>query len=177
MNSRLRSILTLAALGLSVLAMSACQNNQAVFPTKDRGATAPRMDNEKRETVFGAEGLLSTGKKNGEGEAAGIGVNSFLWRASLDTLGFMPIANADPFGGTIITDWYQLPESPAERFKLNVFIMDRALRADGVKVSVFKQLRDGTGQWVDIKVDPRMGADLENSILTRARQLRIVSTD
>ena len=89
----------------------------------------------------------------------------------------MPIATADPFGGTIITDWYQLPESPHERFKVNVFILDRALRADGVRVSVFKQARDATGQWADVKVEPRMVTDLENSILTRARQLRIVSTE
>lgn len=177
MSSKLRTILTVTALGLSVLAVSACENSQAVFPTRDKGGSAPRMPNEKRETVFGAEGLLSNGKKKSEGEATGIGVNSFLWRASLDTLGFMPIASADPFGGTIITDWYQLPESPSERFKLNVFILDRALRADGVKVSVFKQARDSSGQWVDVKVDSRMGGDLENSILTRARQLRIVSTE
>ncbi|MGE4280943.1 MAG: DUF3576 domain-containing protein, partial [Magnetospirillum sp.] len=98
-------------------------------------------------------------------------------RASLDTLGFMPIATADAFGGTIITDWYSLAESPNERFKLNVFILDRALRADGVKVSVFKQVRDSTGQWVDYRVEPKMATDLENAILTRARQLRIVSTE
>ena len=88
-----------------------------------------------------------------------------------------PIATADAFGGTIITDWYSLPESPNERFKLNVFILDRALRADGVKVSVFKQVRDSMGQWVDYRVEPKMATDLENAILTRARQLRIVSTE
>lgn len=174
MMKKSAGLFTAAAMALSVVALSACDHGDAVFPTKDKGASAPRMSNEKRETVFGPEGLFGD-KKKGQGEGVGIGVNSFLWRASLDTLGFMPIATADPFGGTIITDWYQLPESPAERFKLNVFILDRALRADGVKVSVFKQQRDTMGQWVDVKVDPRMAADLENSILTRARQLRIVS--
>lgn len=176
MKIKLANIVVVAALGLSAVALSACGDSKAVFPTRDKGASAPRMGNEPRETVFGPEGLLGDKKKT-QGEATGIGVNSFLWRASLDTVGFMPIANADPFGGTIITDWYQLPESPAERFKINVFIMDRALRADGVKVSVFKQLRDGTGQWVDVKTETRMATDLENTILTRARQLRIVSTD
>jgi hypothetical protein len=165
-----------AMVALMAAALSACENAQTVYPEKDRGASAPRMSNEKRETIFGPEGLFSTGKKQGEpGEGAGLGVNSFLWRASLDTLGFMPIANADPFGGTIITDWYQMPESQAERFKVNVFILDRALRADGVKVSVFKQARDASGQWVDIKVEPKVATDLENTILTRARELRTVS--
>jgi len=159
------------------LALSACGEGKAVYPDKDKGASAPRMGNEKRETVFGAEGLFGDKKKgdeNGSG-GGGIGVNSFLWRASLDTLGFMPIANADPFGGTILTEWYQLPETPSERFKLNIFIIDRALRADGIKVTVFKQVKDGTGAWADTRVDPKMAGDIENSILTRARQLRIVS--
>lgn len=177
MKSKLAKVAVLSALVLSVAALSACGESKSVFPTRDKGQSSPRMSNEPRETVFGPEGMFSDKKKGGGGDAAGIGVNSFLWRASLDTIAFMPIATADPFGGTIITDWYQLPESPNERFKVNVFILDRALRADGVRVSVFKQARDATGQWVDIKVEPRMVNDLENSILTRARQLRIVSTE
>ena len=103
---------------------------------------------------------------------AGIGVNAFLWRASLDTIGFMPLTSADPFGGVIITDWYQPPETPDERFKLSVFILDRTLRADGVRVSVFRQLRKGPGEWADAAVDKKTATDMENAILTRAREMR-----
>ena len=177
MKTTLAKVAVLSAMALSVAVLSGCGDSKAVFPTRDKGSSSPRMGNEPRETVFGPEGMFGDKKKGGSGEATGIGVNSFLWRASLDTIAFMPIATADPFGGTIITDWYQLPESPSERFKVNVFILDRALRADGVKVSVFKQARDASGQWVDVRVEPRMATDLENSILTRARQLRIVSTE
>lgn len=169
------SLTSLALIG-ALMALSACDTAKAVFPTKEKGATAPRMSNEPRETVFGPEGLFNK-KGDGGGGGGGIGVNAFLWRASLDTIGFMPVASADAFGGTIITDWYQLPESPNERFKINIFILDRALRADGVKASVFKQVRDATGQWVDARVEAKMTADLENSILTRARQLRVASTE
>ncbi len=111
----------------------------------------------------------STDKKSQD--ASGIGVNGFLWRAALDTISFMPIASADPFGGTIITDWYAAPESPDERTKLNIFIRDRDLRADGVKVSVFRQTKQGS-DWVDAPVAPVTGGSLENAILTRARQIR-----
>ena len=163
-----------AALG-AALVLSACDQAQAVYPTREKSDSAPRMPDEKRETVFGPEGMF--GKSKPEGEGVGIGVNAFLWRASLDTISFMPITTADAFGGTIITDWYQLPETPNDRYKVNVFILDRTLRADGVKVSLFKQSRDSMGNWVDVKVDPRMAVDLENSILTRARQLRVVSTE
>ena len=100
-------------------------------------------------------------------------VNSFLWRASLDTLSFMPLTSADPFGGVIITDWYTPPQTPGERFKISAFILDRTLRADGVRISVFRQTQQSPGNWVDSPVGDTMATDLENTILTRARQLRI----
>jgi hypothetical protein len=117
------------------------------------------------------------GKKNdgggGGGGAPGVGVNSYLWRATLDTVSFMPLASADPFGGVIITDWYSPAETPGERFKVNVFILGRELRADGVRCTVFRQKRDGGGQWADAPVEQQTGIDIENAILTRARQMRL----
>jgi hypothetical protein len=68
-----------------------------------------------------------------------VAVNAFLWRASLDTINFIPLVSADPFGGVIITDWYTPAETPNERMKVQITILDRDLRADGVRVSVFKQ--------------------------------------
>lgn len=169
-------ILTGMVAATLVLAVAACggekQGVEYNYPTKNRGDTAPRFGDEKKETIFGPEGLLGGDSKN-KGPATGIGVNSFLWRASLDTVGFMPIASADPFGGTILTEWYQLPESPDERVKMTVFILDRALRADGVKVTVFKQVPDKKGGWTDVPVDPSLSTSVEDSILTRARELRI----
>lgn len=103
---------------------------------------------------------------------SGIGVNALLWRAALDTLSFMPIASADPFGGTIITDWYAPPSSPSERIKLNVFILSRELRADAVKVSVFRQEYTAQG-WVDAKTNVATAGTVEDAILTRARQMRV----
>jgi len=109
---------------------------------------------------------------SGGGGSAGIGVNAFLWRASLDTVAFMPLSSADPFGGVIITDWYSPPEVPSERFKMTVYILDRQLRADGVKVSVFRQQLASGNRWVDSSVSVGTASELENAILTRARQLR-----
>lgn len=106
------------------------------------------------------------------GESGGIGVNGFLWRASLDTVSFMPISSADPFGGLILTDWYSNPETPDERTKLNIFIRGRDLRADGIKVTVFRQTRE-RGGWADAAVNPSTATALENAILAKARQIRI----
>ena len=103
----------------------------------------------------------------------GIGVNSYLWRASLDTLAFMPLASADPYGGVINTDWYTNPEKPGERFKVTVYILDTRLRADGLTVSVFKQIKGADGQWADSNTSTQTQVDLENAILVKARQLRL----
>lgn len=104
--------------------------------------------------------------------AAEIGVNGYLWRATLDTLAFMPLASADPYGGVVITDWYVNPEKPDERFKTTVYILDTRLRADGLNVSVYKQVAQN-GAWIDQAVSAQTETDLENAILTRARQLRL----
>ena len=152
--------------------LAACGSSapKSPYPDKDRSAASPQVNAEKAD-----DGWFSSGKKRDASDQA-IAVNAFLWRASLDTVGFMPIASADPFGGTIITDWYQMPDGPAVRYKLNVVILDRVLRADGVRVTVFKQVKDSYGQWLDTRVDGKMGADIENAILTRARQMRITSS-
>ena len=105
--------------------------------------------------------------------AAQIGVNSYLWSATLSTLAFMPLASADPYGGVIITDWYANPEIPNERLKVTVYILDARLRADGLSVAVFKQNKDASGQWIDAPSASQTETDLENAILTRARQLRL----
>ncbi len=167
----------LVSMGLLLAALQGCQlaDSETAYPrtNPDGGATyAPRT------SVLGGDGGLNILGGNetprpGNGAGTGIGVNSFLWRASLDTISFMPLASADPFGGVIITDWYSPPETQAERFKITVYILGRDLRADGVRAAVFRQNRDNTGNWIDAKVEQKTGIDLEDTILTRARQLRI----
>jgi len=100
------------------------------------------------------------------------GVNPYLWRASLDTLRFLPLEDADPYGGIINFDWLAFEETPGERIKASVFILDTRLRADGVKVSVFRQVRDEAGAWQDAGVSTDTQIQLENKILERARVLK-----
>ncbi len=104
---------------------------------------------------------------------AGIGVNAYLWRATLDTLSFMPLLTADPWGGVVNYDWYVNPQTPNERFKATVFILDTRLRADALNVTVTKEVRDASGQWNPAPVGAQTEADLENAILTKARQLNL----
>ncbi|MDK2761106.1 MAG: DUF3576 domain-containing protein [Sphingopyxis sp.] len=100
-----------------------------------------------------------------------IGVNSYLWRASLDALSFMPLLQADSSGGVVITDWYANPGNPGERMKVTVSILDRDLRADALRVAASRQITQGGG-WVDAPVQAATVQKLEEIILTRARDLR-----
>ncbi len=169
--------LTLSLFCLSLLALSACGKGEAKYPTgADRSSTGGDIY-AKPGSIFGGDGLQIFGnQKNKKAEETGIGVNSYLWRATLDTLSFMPLASADPFGGVVITDWYSAPETPTERFKVNAFILEKQLVSDGITVKVFRQVKDGSG-WVDSKVTDDTGTKLEDSILTRARQLRVAANE
>jgi len=166
----------IAVFGLAGCGGSYYDESGTVYPENDNRKTSGSLY-KSEESVFGDGGLDLFGedKPEGGGDGAGIGVNSFLWRASLDTISFMPLASADPFGGVIITDWYSPPESRAERFKINLYILGRDLRADGVRASVFRQLQDQSGGWSDAAVEPKTSVDIENAILSRARQLRIAA--
>ena len=130
-----------ALLGLAALGLSACAS-------KDR----PRAD------------LAAS-------QVTTIGVNSYLWRASLDALSFMPLLQADSSGGVIITDWYANPGNPGERMKVTVSILDRDLRADALRVAASRQVAQGAA-WVDAPVQAATVQKLEEIILTRARDLR-----
>ena len=103
----------------------------------------------------------------------GLGVNAFLWSATLDTIEVMPLEAADPYSGLITTEWYANPEAPNERFKLSVRILDTRLRADGLKATLYRQVYDEARGWIDGSVDEASALQIENSILTRAQQLRI----
>lgn len=144
------------------------------------GDNAPRPDQLEKArqdtgSIFGETLVLGGTDRDTGGSGVGVAVNSYLWRASLDTISFFPMAQVDAFGGVIITEWYALPESPNERYKANIYILGRQLRSDGVRVSMFKQLRGADGSWRDVPVPDVTAAKLENAILTRARQMRIAT--
>jgi hypothetical protein len=161
-----------ALLVFGVLALSACSAAKPVAPDEYND---PQYKGQAGGTIFGESGLtFGTAKANTSNSDAGaaLGVNAYLWRGALDTLSFMPLASADPFGGVIITDWYQNPNAPGERFKATAYILGRQLRADGIRVSVFRQVQGPNGQWADAPVSASTTGEIENKILARARELR-----
>jgi hypothetical protein len=164
----------LFALALAFGAAACTGKTEYNYPDQKPGQRIdPTGSNKQYDGLLGQDGFNVFGSSKPEDPGGGIGVNSYLWRASLDSISFMPLSSADPFGGVIITDWYSPPESPNERFKLNIYILGRQLRADGVKAAVFRQRREENGDWMDAAVEPKTAIELENAILTRARQMRI----
>jgi hypothetical protein len=174
----IRNPLLLLVPMLLPLGLAGCGGN-TVRPVAANEYNDPRYSSAGQGTLFGNDAITfgdthrdpSTSAGAGDGGSA-LGVNAYLWRGALDTLAFMPLASADPFGGVIITDWYEPPSSPDERFKATAYILGRQLRADGVRVSVFRQVRqDGT--WVDAAVSPETVGAIEAKVLERARDLRV----
>jgi hypothetical protein len=145
-----------ATLLLSLAALGACSHSSSA-------------SNDATFSDYRTQGAADTAA--GNSTTANLGVNAFLWRGSLDTLSFMPLVSADPFGGVIITDWYTPQGVTGERFKATVYILSRELRADGLRVSIFRQTNDGTG-WQDAQVAATTETDIEDKILARARELR-----
>ena len=107
----------------------------------------------------------------GKNNSVGLPINALLWRATLDVVSTIPLDDVDTFGGTIVTEWYQLKKTSDERIKMAAFILDRELRADGIRVVVYVQKRIGNN-WQDSGTDSVMGKQMEELILTRAREIR-----
>lgn len=172
MSRSIKAPLALALAGL----LAACGGWAPSEVSQQRRAEAEA--DRRANSILGDGGLTFGGNRRAEQQdngGSGIGVNSFLWRASLNTVANLPVASADPFGGVILTDWHAPANAANERFKVNIFILGRQLRADGLSVSVFRQIREEAGGWIDAPVDELTGRSIEDIILTRARELRVDS--
>lgn len=183
MRPTLSSVRLLPAAFIAVLAVAACSSEplkpnptppdfQGLGSGSPGDASTNRMGGPDSGTIFGiGKGPGSKDQAGGGGGGSGIGVNAFLWRGALDTIAFMPLSSADPFGGVIITDWYTPPGTSGERFKATIYILSRDLRSDGIRVNIYRQVLQ-SGQWIDSTVDPATVGDIENKVLARARHMR-----
>jgi len=160
--------LSIASLALLLVACSGINaKNEEVLSAEDelkRGLGGGKL--------FGNIDILG-GKREAESTKQGIAVNTFAWQATLDVLSFLPLVSADPFGGIIITDWYSEEGHQDERFKVNAFVLGGELKSESIKLSLFKQKKGPSGDWLVVAPEKNSARRLENAILARARQLRI----
>lgn len=161
---------------LAVATLAACASEVTVEPAE---ANPTPHDMKQGEGLFsGKSGNLLDGFRARPGESGGVmgsvlvPVNPYLWRASLEAVNFMPIAQTDSTGGTILTDWYVNPNNTSERLKVNIFVLGREFQVQNLKVNIFKQTRSG-GEWTAAAADAATSTQLEDTILTNARAMRI----
>ena len=128
------------------------------------------------------KGGLSFGDLLGENQnqsttaSVGMPINAYIWKASLETISFMPLSSADPIGGTIITDWYSTTNNQKERCKLNIFISGKKLKTENLKVNSFcQEYKDQV--WVNKNIDKENNTKIENAILNKAKKLRLQSSE
>ena len=117
--------------------------------------------------------LFGNGNNNSQTTSIGMPINPYLWKASIDTLEFMPFSSADPFAGIIITDWYTGENEKGERCKINVFIKGMEMKTENLKVNSFCQSLSESGIWIDQKINLENNRKLENAILNKAKKLRL----
>ena len=118
--------------------------------------------------------FMGNSNENSQISTIGMPINAYLWKASIETINFMPLSSTDPFAGTIITDWYTTEKNLNERCKLNVFINGKELKTENLKVSSFCQLLKNN-QWVNIPQNNNDNIKLENVILNKAKKLKLTS--
>ena len=146
--------------------LTGCTSGNVPKPQKDEGPVS---------IITGETGgwSLSDFRNQSGSQSTTLPVNAILWRAALDIAALLPISDVDTFGGTIVTEWYSLPESPNERIKLTIFVVGRELRSDAIRVVVNVQTRDGLqGNWGNNTRDLEFGRRLEDLVLNRAREIR-----
>lgn len=161
----------------ALLAMVGCNGaGGSIESTSDYPKTWEERQQEQMGKLSGPEGIvLFGGKSKSSAATEGISVNSYLWRATLDTIYKMPLISADPFSGVVITDWYRANDRANERFKFNIYIIGNELRSDAVRVTVFKQLLNKQGAWADSLNNDAMASEIENKILLKARAIKYKS--
>ena len=157
----MRNIIIIATL----LSITACVSGNSSAPKKEGPGS---IITGRAEQGVSLSDLMG---QNAQNNGTGLPINARLWRASLDVVSTIPLDDVDTFGGTIVTEWYQLNETSEERIKITTFVLDRELRADGIRVVVYVQKRIGS-KWIDNGIDTNMSKQIEELILTRAREIR-----
>lgn len=169
----MRNVLPMAIAAALLAACSGLESKPApINPEGGRNEGGPGLFSGKSGNILDA---FRSGGGTFGGASTEIGVNIYLWRAALESVGFMPLAQADSNGGVILTDWTTNPENEKERLKVNILILGKQLRADAVQAKVFKQTKDNKGDWDDMPQDEAIARQLEDIILTKARAIKVQS--
>ena len=167
-------------LGFIILIVTTLHGCSAVKTETKRGDIEdviylPRQQAERAISKRGGQSFLKdlfVGKTNNSNfKEPQLSINPYLWQASLDILSStMPLASVDSNSGIIISDWYNIKGKQNERIKISVLVNSQELRADGIKVSIFKQILRANS-WSNANINPKIITNIERKILQKAGEL------
>ena len=170
----LAASVSLLATGCGLSVVGTAPEPPPAAPTAAQSAAASSQPDEldTESNIWHVLGLAKRPSQRAKGPQIGNEVSPILWEAAHDTLNFVKIASEDPLTGVLLTEWYSPPAKPAERMRISVFILSRALRSDSVSVTVDRQERAPTGEWKSAPIARDAVGELESAILLRARHIR-----
>jgi hypothetical protein len=151
---------------------SLAQAGQPGATDAPKATSSEPEDIDTEANIFTVLGLAKKGSFKEPGPRTGNTVSPILWQAAHDTLDFVKYTSEDPLTGSIVTDWYTPPGKPNERYRVNVFILSRALHSDSLAVTVDRQVLSANGQWTETTIARQVEIDLETAILKRAGELK-----
>ena len=119
-------------------------------------------------------GLFGDLKRNNKSNNFEFSSSNVLWRATLQSLEFLPLLNADYSGGIVIYDWYSDNLNSKEQIKVTVRFLSNELRSDSINIITHKKIcEENTIKCKTTKLNDNLGSEIKNTILSSARSLRI----
>ena len=129
-----------------------------------------KRQEQARDKAGGIFGTLDRGKQSNTFEFS---TSNVLWRATLKSLDFLPLINADYSGGIIVYDWYSQANNPKEQIKISIQFLNNELRSDSVKVTAHKKICDTMDRCTNSTLDQNFADLIKDNIIASARTLKI----
>ena len=136
----------------------------------------PNPKEKAEEFVKKEGGLFSDITKNKGSTTFEFASSNVLWRATLKSLDFLPLINADYSGGVVIYDWYSDKENSNEEIKITVNFLNNEIKADSLKISAFKKTCDVQMKCLTKKLDNNFTDNIKDTIIASARSIKIEET-
>ena len=152
--------------------LTKCASNQDPV-TGEKQRIEPNVNQRAKDFADKGGGIMGIIGKSSENTNFKFSTSNVLWRATLKSLDFLPLINADYTGGIIIYDWYSQANNPKEQIKISVQFLSDELRSDSVKITAHKKICDNADRCSNSAIDQNFSNSIKENIITAARTLKI----
>ena len=134
----------------------------------------PNVTKRQQEYMEKQGGLFSGYGKKAQDNNFEFATSNVLWRATLKSLNFLPLVNADYSGGVIVYDWYNNDPNKKEQIKISVRFLSNELRTDSLEIISHKKICNDNNNCVTQKLENNFNQEIKETILSSARNLKIL---